>query len=349
MKIVFDKKAGELLDLFWSLYYMANYDYVQSEVKKLGIEVNGQVEEEFLELMKRAAVEKELLNFYFGKDTMISEALVPMDEVFDVTLDELLEKLSSLSKRDILLRLLKELLSNSMESEISRNEEANRILDEDRMIEFIKELKIEASAKWHLYCFADDIEKHILEFVGLVKRYEPIYLQSVKKHRGVINRFNDDFERRIDKEAAFLQEITRGLYKPEDYKTLYISTTYYYTYNMFLKSKDQDGYLILGIDFEKAIKSLEGQGELENSLLVFKNLSDKTRFDIVKLLLRKNYFGQELAEELEITSATVSYHMNFLLASKLINVERREHKAYYTLNKETLRKCIDFINREFKL
>jgi DNA-binding transcriptional ArsR family regulator len=82
---------------------------------------------------------------------------------------------------------------------------------------------------------------------------------------------------------------------------------------------------------------------------VLKNLSDRTRFEIIKLLLKKNHFGQELASELNITTPTVSYHMNQLFASNLIDIERMDHKAFYKLNKVTIRKILEFLIREFEL
>lgn len=350
MKINFDKNAGELLDLFWSLYYMANYDFVQSEMKKLGIELNLEMEQEFLELVKAAKIENESLGVFFNRETKISEALVHMDEVFNTTLDDLLSAISKLQKEEILERLIIELTADRIESEDERIKEAAKIIAQNGMLEFIKSLEISASAKWNLFCFIDDIEGQIKGFADLVRSYSKVYFSELKKHKKAISEFNNIMEKRIKADPeAFLMELTRGSYKAENYETILFSTTYFYAYNLFFKTTGKLGHLIVGIDFEKAFKSLEGQNELENMLAVFKNLSDKTRFEIIRLLLARDYFGQELADELKITSATVSYHMNFLMSAKLIHVERKEHKAYYTLNKEALRACIGYLNREFKL
>ena len=53
-------------------------------------------------------------------------------------------------------------------------------------------------------------------------------------------------------------------------------------------------------------------------MLVFKNLADKTRFQILNLLKSGDLYGQEIAEKVGITLATVSYHMSFLLAANLV-------------------------------
>lgn len=350
MKIVFDKSAGELLDLFWSLYYMTNYEYVQAEVKKLGVELNTDVEQDFLELVKAANIGHLGVEAFFDRETRISEALVHMDEVFDTTLEELLQGISKLPKEEVLKRLVMELLADSIESEKDREKEALTIVSQNGVFNLIKGLDASPAAKWHLFSFIDDMERNIGQFISIVEQYAPIYYSSIKKHEKTIDDFNNMMEKRIERDPeTFLKELTRGNYRAENYETVLISTTYYYAYNLFFKTKDRLGHLVVGIDFEKAIKGLEGQNELENTLIVFKNLSDKTRFEIIRLLLSKDYFGQELAEELKITSATVSYHMNFLMTAKLVHVERKEHKAYYTLNKEALRGCIGFLNREFKL
>lgn len=329
---------------------MTNYDFVQTEMKKLGVELNPEIEREFSELVKVAKIEGSQLKVFFDRETKISEALVHMDEVFDTTLDNLLSAISKLQKETVLKRLILELAADRIESEEERSKEAERIIAQNGMIEFIKGLDISAAAKWNLFCFIEDMEGQIIQFRNLVSEYSTVYYSYIQKHKGTMDRFNNSMQKRIqDNPEAFLRELTRDNYKAENYETVLFSTTYYYAYNLFFKTKDKQGHLIVGIEFEKSFKSLAGQNELENMLAVFKNLSDKTRFEIIRLLLTRDYFGQELADELKITSATVSYHMNFLMSARLVHVERKEHKAYYTLNKETLRVCIGYLNKEFKL
>ena len=72
-------------------------------------------------------------------------------------------------------------------------------------------------------------------------------------------------------------------------------------------------------------------------------MSDGSKFDILLSLMSSPKYNLELAEELNLTAATVSHHMNVLLTYQLVSVEKRDGRVYYTPRKipsETLyRNC----------
>jgi Predicted transcriptional regulators len=68
-----------------------------------------------------------------------------------------------------------------------------------------------------------------------------------------------------------------------------------------------------------------------------KILSDKKRFEMVELLGKRQYYVHELSAALELTPPTVCYHLNSLLDSNLVSMEKGANKTYYSLNKETVR------------
>jgi len=51
-----------------------------------------------------------------------------------------------------------------------------------------------------------------------------------------------------------------------------------------------------------------------------------------RILSERSCYGQELAELLELTPATISYHMTFLLNQNMVVYERSENRYYYSLN-----------------
>lgn len=73
----------------------------------------------------------------------------------------------------------------------------------------------------------------------------------------------------------------------------------------------------------------------------FKILCDKKRLDIIDLLGQRPHYVREMAEKLNLTSATISYHMNFLYSFDLVCSERDEHRVYYSLNKEKAKSMFD--------
>lgn len=72
---------------------------------------------------------------------------------------------------------------------------------------------------------------------------------------------------------------------------------------------------------------------------IYALLSDESRRKILKMLCRKSWFIRELAEEIGLTSATVSYHMSRLSELDLVRYEQGERKrVYYTADRAAVEK-----------
>lgn len=84
-------------------------------------------------------------------------------------------------------------------------------------------------------------------------------------------------------------------------------------------------------------------------VLIFKALSDETRLRTVQLLASGELCACRILEEFNITQPTLSYHMNILCQSGLVEGRREGTWMKYSLNKERLmamRELCDGITRE---
>ncbi len=70
---------------------------------------------------------------------------------------------------------------------------------------------------------------------------------------------------------------------------------------------------------------------------IFNTLGDKTRLEIVRALVARPHYGQELAKMLGISNATVFYHLSQLEKTRTVHLERIEHRVYYVLDAPRLR------------
>lgn len=61
----------------------------------------------------------------------------------------------------------------------------------------------------------------------------------------------------------------------------------------------------------------------------YKVLSDDKRLEILKLILKRSWYGNELAKHLSITTATLSYHMDKLSTLGIISFEAGENNRIY--------------------
>ena len=78
---------------------------------------------------------------------------------------------------------------------------------------------------------------------------------------------------------------------------------------------------------------------------MFKILSVDKRIEIIELLKKENLNVNSLSKKLEITSSAVSQHLRILKSAGLVKDERQGYWIYYSLNKETLEKSRERLNR----
>lgn len=67
-----------------------------------------------------------------------------------------------------------------------------------------------------------------------------------------------------------------------------------------------------------------------------KLLSDKSKMDILLFIKEKKAYGQEIATQFNLTTATISHHMSALHSGGFINLERDNNRIYYSMDKENI-------------
>lgn len=80
---------------------------------------------------------------------------------------------------------------------------------------------------------------------------------------------------------------------------------------------------------------------------VLKLLGDKSKFKILKAVKNEGAYGARLAKRLELTTATISHHVNALVQKRLVLIEPEDNKVYFKLNKEKIREVIKALENEF--
>lgn len=67
----------------------------------------------------------------------------------------------------------------------------------------------------------------------------------------------------------------------------------------------------------------------ENVLNILKLLSDKSKFDLLRRMTGHRCYGLELANEMGLTSGTISKHLSTLFSCGLLNLQRVNNRVYY--------------------
>lgn len=85
----------------------------------------------------------------------------------------------------------------------------------------------------------------------------------------------------------------------------------------------------------------------EQLFIGLKALGDRKRFEIMKLLAQRSYYGQELAQELSLTPATISHHMEMIINCGFVQVQHDGTKIMYSISREHILKIIHSLQEEF--
>lgn len=72
----------------------------------------------------------------------------------------------------------------------------------------------------------------------------------------------------------------------------------------------------------------------EQALKLFKGLADRSRLQILKSLLEEDIYVERLAQRLELTPATVSFHLKKLMDAGAVSSRREQYYTMYSINKE---------------
>lgn len=101
-------------------------------------------------------------------------------------------------------------------------------------------------------------------------------------------------------------------------------------------------YLMIGV-LRQSIRELVRRYSDNSEFLTdrLKSLSDQRRLDILKALKHTSMYGQELAELLKLSPATISHHMSTLVAAGFVSIDRKGSRTSYTLHRQNLDSFLD--------
>ena len=74
---------------------------------------------------------------------------------------------------------------------------------------------------------------------------------------------------------------------------------------------------------------------------LLKVLADESKLEILALLKERRRYGRELAKELDLTTATISHHMDILVGSGLVTLNKEMNRIYYEIDENAIRKLLE--------
>ncbi|MFW5864881.1 MAG: helix-turn-helix domain-containing protein [Candidatus Izemoplasmataceae bacterium] len=215
-----------------------------------------------------------------------------------------------------------------------------KVLDDSlKLMNYLKSLPTEISYKWQLLTLFESPTNYLDTFIQLMKEITPVYETIKDNHLDKVKAvakqlesvFQDDYQNQFRKLTKNLVDssLLHGL------QSIYISVAF--PYSFMIQQTTHKEVLIWGLYMEEGFEMLKVSidDEINHRVQIFKNLGDKTRYDVLKLIARGITSTKKIAELLHVSSATISYHINALVTANMIILSSDKNKKY-DINKNAL-------------
>lgn len=226
-----------------------------------------------------------------------------------------------------------------------RSLKQNIIINEQNAMEYINNLKIDSASKWHMLMIIQNPKGYLSEFIELLKKVESYFYQYFDQHIEQVNRVGQTLveDLKVNPNQAF-SEMTYNLVKfdfPQDEIChIYVSALFPYTLSFIDKEQSR---FIWGVEMGYAFERLHAYNDDKTTqrVKVFKALGDKTRYEALKLLAKGVTSVKDIASDLDVSSATISYHINEFLTSGIISLNKdQKQKTAYVIDYKRLEEVI---------
>lgn len=258
---------------------------------------------------------------YYYKDDVLRKFFINVKNTLHYrSFEEYSDDLLSMDEEQIKQQLMTNIVKQD-EEEVSVEDKVTELLgNQFAFLDFLKNLPIDDTVRWNYFTIMSQPKKFVEDFISLHQTLKPIFEKVYAEYLPILEKSYQEFETTIQEHPTILAEAFSGtkVIKEIDWASDEISVIPTVLLSDFYFQDSE--ILILGAKSLEVIQHviqtrLDKQQERIN---VFKNLGDKTRYQIFCEIAKGTKSVKGIAEQLGITSATVSYHINELVLSNLV-------------------------------
>lgn len=219
-------------------------------------------------------------------------------------------------------------------------EKAQSLLkDREALINQIRNTPTTENHKWILVMLIDNPKDYVAMYQKMLSDILPIFERYQKLHEPLMETFEKNVIETLNagQETAF-QALTKNLIPldvlSEENKVI---TSFIDPYRFSMMQFGDDTVMLFAIAMKHGFELL-AESELETRkarVKMFKTLGDETRYDVLRLIASGVTQTKSIASALNVSSATVTYHVNAFLTAGIIQTPKSK-KARYVVNYERL-------------
>lgn len=332
------------------MYFLYNNNY-EDQNKRYGVLPNPIVKKSLSNLSKVVNLEpyRKYIDLFFNEKVIEDKLTIGLPVEGHMlcafsNIDEFILYLKNMSNEEFISIIIK-CIDN-----ISRDLfEIKKILyDKETTITLLHNLHLRDEFKWQLIELISNVDIYKQNYINFITYFYPLYIGEIEQNKKHIDKFRVHFEKMIkDNGKTYIENL---LSCNLDGLNLCIGISFYGNFAVQKQEYKKTVYLLLGIDAEQIYNNFNDKNKNKNMINIYKNLSDVTRFDILKIIFQNNSITmQELANILNVSVPTIKYHIDSLLLYNLVLFKKTGNKNIYEINKKMLSDSVNYLIKEFNL
>jgi DNA-binding transcriptional ArsR family regulator len=220
------------------------------------------------------------------------------------------------------------------------------------LIRFIEASPYEKDAKWEVIRIFSNQEASYNEVFGILKEVMEVisskYSKQISKIEQDCYEYWSEFQNNNDITETINSKLNISW---ESDKETVIVPLLFLPYGVTISVTEPEfcskDIIRISVMIDKSFIMAERKINKDDVVNVGKLLSDKSKVDILEFISKKSCYGKEIANELNLSTATISYHVNALLKTGFIKAEVISNKVYYSIDRERISTNLEDIKDYF--
>lgn len=294
------------------------------------------------------------ITFYYLDDTFSKYDFVQLlIQAFPIEsysgVNDYVEHLSNQKDDVIRHELVRAILKEERDDDVE-DDAVTEALEENGM-EFVHKLSADAGFKWSLLVILEHPKKYLDEFVDLLLDIYPVFVELYESYEDDVVSTGKKLEETLNANPE--EEIKRLTMGRIDHTIiqgrkarLYVSAIFAYV--LRVRDVNDVPIFIWGRRMEAAFDKIYRLNEDKLNLRVklFKALGDKTRYEVLRSISQGTSSLKDIAQDLGVSSATISYHTNEFIKVGAIRLDKGQRKLGYKIDYDLLESVIDGFKKD---
>lgn len=279
LNLIIKKDFNQLYGILSSFMMISNQDYFKLQIEeKWNMELGDKMSKDMEDISNRDV---------FHKGQYLVNMEIPTRNIFinpnylvkSRNLEEYFKYLKDQDEKDLRESIFKYLGINQIVGTKDENY-ISVLLEEIDKMDFSKDIK------WYLISLIQDPQSYIEEFVDLIREYLPLFEELRDKYLEDYREFVQWVDRKIKRYGISFIDDHLNFINLKQYNEIHLSYSIFDLISSY-SFDDDKVYIFIGLLFQKYIKDRESKDNIDKYLNAYKVLSDKTRFNILRILIKK--------------------------------------------------------------